>query len=317
MTHRWRWTLALALLAAAVAGAAWWSLPGRDGPPPGVAVANGRIEATEVQVATKLPGRIDEILVDEGDSVQAGQVVARMDTQELEARLHEAQAQVTRHREARKAAEALVDQRDSQCAYAQSEHRRIRQLMARSHTSEDALDRARADAEAAEAACRAARAQRLEAEAGIEAARAAVERIEAELADAALHAPRGGRVLFRLAEPGEVLAAGGRLLTLVDLDDVYMIVYLPTARVGKIPVGAEARLLLDALPDRPVKARVSFVADEAQFTPKHVETREERQKLMFRVKVRALENPQGLLKPGMPGLAYIRQSDAETWPPEP
>jgi len=315
MSRRSRWifgVLALTLLAGALL-ANWW-LDTNNALPPGFALANGRIEATEVDVATKTAGRVQEILVDEGDSVRAGQVLARMNTDVLEAQRREAAAELDRAREQLTVADAVIVQRDLECAFAQRELQRVQRLVKQGHVSEEVVDRNRTDYQTAKTVCVAARAQAVEAEAGIHAARAKVERLEVELEDAELKAPRSGRVLFRLAEPGEVLPAGGKVLTLIDLDDVHMMVFLPAHTAGRLRVGADARLVLDALPERPVPAKVSFIADKAQFTPKHVETAKEREKLMFRAKVRALANPQGVLKPGMPGLAYLRQIDAGDWP---
>jgi HlyD family secretion protein len=207
-----------------------------------------------------------------------------------------------------------VVQRESECAYAQKVFNRIENLFERDHVAEDRLDQVRAALEASEAMCVAARAKVTEAAAAIAAAEARVERLQADLDDATLVTPRSGQVLYRLAEPGEVLSGGGKVVTIIDLDDIYMTVFLPTKEVGRVRIGAEARLVLDALPERPVGAVVSFVASKAQFTPRQVETAEEREKLMFRVKVKALENPDRLLKPGMPGVAYIRQFDAGPWP---
>src|SRR6516162_3248360 len=121
-------------------------------------------------------------------------------------------------------------------------------------------------------------------------------------------APRSGRVQYRVAQPGEVLSAGGRVLNLVDLGDVYMTFFLPTRDAGRVGLGAEARLILDARPDLVIPAQISFVADVAQFTPKTVETASEREKLMFRVRARIdpelLEKHIRYVKTGLPGVAF-------------
>jgi HlyD family secretion protein len=315
MTRRIQWTLGLLVIAAVavVAAVAWWRHQ-NNALPPGLFAANGRVEAIEVDIATKYAGRVAEILVREGDVVQQGQVLARMDTEVLQAQLRETEAGLERAGEERKAAEAQALQSDTQCAFAERELKRSQKLFSEGHLSEEQIDRSRTTFDSARAECTAAAARLVEAEAGVTAARATVDRIRAELDDAVLAAPRGGQVLYRLAEPGEVLAAGGKLLTLIDLNDVYMTVFLPARVAGRVRVGSEARLLLDALPDRPVPATVSFVADKAQFTPKHVETAEEREKLMFRAKISARANPGGVLKPGMPGVAYLREIDGGEWP---
>ena len=177
---------------------------------------------------------------------------------------------------------------------------------------------AAAQVAAGEAAVSNARAQIASAESAVRAAEATLERIRADLADGVLRAPRAGRVQYRVAEPGEVLAAGGVVLNLVDLGDVYMTFFLPTAQAGRVALGAETRLVLDAAPDRVIPARVSFVADVAQFTPKTVETAEERAKLMFRIKARIdpalLQQRLRQVKTGLPGVAYVQLDPQTPWP---
>uniref|UniRef100_UPI000AA1736C HlyD family secretion protein n=1 Tax=Desulfosarcina cetonica TaxID=90730 RepID=UPI000AA1736C len=129
-------------------------------------------------------------------------------------------------------------------------------------------------------------ARQANATAAIDAVKARIDEIQSFIDDSTLTAPVDGRVLYRLAEPGEVLGAGGRVLTLLDVSDVTMTIFLPTDQAGRVDLGSDARIVLDALPDVVIPARVSFVAPKAQFTPKDVETRTEREKLMFRVKVR-------------------------------
>ena len=142
--------------------------------------------------------------------------------------------------------------------------------------------------------------------------------MKANLADYTLIAPRSGRVQYRLAEPGEILAAGGKVVTLLDLTDVYMDVYLPTDDAGRLRFGAEARLILDAAPQYVIPATVNFVASEAQFTPKYVETKSEREKLTFRVKLQipaeVLSKYQDVVKTGVPGTAIVRVAPEAEWP---
>jgi HlyD family secretion protein len=287
--------------------------------PEGFAMSNGRIEATEVDVATKLAGRLVDVLVQEGDRVQAGQVVARLDTDSLEAQLRQAQAELRRARQDREHALALVEQRTSELDFARRDLERVQRLAQQERfASEEQLDRARTGMRTAEAAHRAAEVQVLAAEAAIEAAQASIERIQVEIEDSTLTAPRGGRVLYRLAEPGEVLGIGGKVLTLLDLSDVYMVIFLPEIAAGRVALGAEARLVLDAAPDYVVPARVSFVAARAQFTPKQVETKSAREKLAFRIKVRIdpalLARYEPLVKTGVPGVAYVRLAPPSEWP---
>ena len=171
---------------------------------------------------------------------------------------------------------------------------------------------------AASAAMGSARSQIVAAQADAEAAQATIERIQVDIDDSALKAPRTGRVQFRIAQPGEVVAAGGRVLNLVDLTDVYMTFFLATADAGRVALGAEARLVLDAAPRLVIPARVSLVSDVAQFTPRTVETAEERLKLVFRVRARIdanlLRDHVEQVKTGLPGVAYVRIDRSAAWP---
>ncbi|TDY00610.1 HlyD family secretion protein [Thiohalophilus thiocyanatoxydans] len=312
----------------------------------GLVSGNGRIEAVEIDVAAKTPGRIAEILVEEGEFVRADQTVARMDSRSLEARyrqaeaeLHQAEQSVTNARSQlvqrqseKAAAEALVVQRQAELSAMQKRARRIAELAEKGAVSAQEADDANANVQSAAAALSAARAQVAATEAAIatarsqidsarsavEAARAAVERIQSDIDDSTLVAPRDGRVQFIVARPGEVIGAGGRVLNLVDLTDVYMTFFLPTAVAGRLAIGTEARIVLDAAPEYVIPAHISFVADVAQFTPKTVETASEREKLMFRVRARI---PRELLnkyiervKTGLPGVAYVRLDPEAPWP---
>ena len=158
------------------------------------------------------------------------------------------------------------------------------------------------------------------AQSAVEATQATIQRIQADIDDSVLKSPRDGRVQYRVAQPGEVLSPGGVVLNMVDLTDVYMTFFLPTEQAGRVALGAETRLVLDAAPQYVVPAKISFVADVAQFTPKTVETEEERQKLMFRIKARIdpdlLRKHLHQVKTGLPGMAYVRLDPRVDWPPE-
>jgi len=302
-----------------VAGASVWWFYVRIPPLVGFGSGNGRLEVQEIDVATKFPGRIAEVLVDEGDSVQVGQVVARMDTSSLNAQVREAEAQVQRARQGQITAKALIAQRRSETLLAERDLERARALYVNANMSAKDYDRARSTMDTAKASTTQAEAQLAEADAAIAASLAQKERIQVDLKDSVLTAPRSGRVQFRLAEPGEVLASGGKVLTLIDPTDVYMTVFLPAAEAGKIALGAQARITLDAAPNLVIPSAVSFVADKAQFTPKEVETRTEREKLMFRIKVKIdpelVKGHEAQVKPGLPGVAYVQLDSSVQWPP--
>lgn len=369
-----RWIASILLLIIIVGGIFAWRHFKQPAVPDAFASGNGRIEATEVNVATKLSGRLSELLVREGDDVTIGQVVARMDTAALEADLREAEAQirqanqkakiaaavvaqrqnekkiatamVAQRQNAKLSASALATQRDSQLSLADKEVQRTEQLIKKGFISpqkldvdqtarqtaaasvsaaksqvmevQSAIDAARASEMQAQSFIDAARAGEMEAQSAIEAAEAKVEKIKADIKDATLTSPINGRVLYRLVEPGEVLGAGGNVLTLLDITDVYMTIFLHTSQAGRVSIDTDARIVLDVRPDISIPARVTFVSPEAQFTPKSVETHTEREKLMFRIKVKI---PQKLLKAyakrvktGLPGVAYVRLDHNAPWP---
>ena len=337
-TPKKRLILLVLAAAALAAGAYAWTHLRSTGPGEGFASGNGRIEATEIDVAAKLGGRIRDITAKEGDFVTAGQVLAHMQVDSLEALRTEARARQQQAVAAVASAEALVAVRESdkQAALAlvaqrQSELDAAQRRLARSQTlvregasseqevdDDRALVAAKAQVDAAQAAITAARTQVAGARATVQAAEASVARASTDIDDSALVAPRGGRVQYRVAQAGEVIGSGGKVLNLVDLSDVYMTFFLPEAAAGRLALGGEARIVLDAAPHIVIPAKVSYVASTAQFTPKTVETASERQKLMFRVKAQIdpalLQQHATLVKTGLPGVAWVRLDPGAEWP---
>ncbi|AXA41905.1 HlyD family secretion protein [Rhizobium leguminosarum] len=287
--------------------------------PDGIVKSNGRIEATQVDVAAKYPGRLATLTVDEGDEVTAGQVVATISSPETEAQLRGAQAQVLKSKQALAEANALIAQRKSDLDFARGDYERGKKQIADRNLSAQVFDQRRNRFEAAEAAYVAANAQRDQTSFAIDVAESDVERYQSILVDLVLVSPRSGRVQYRLARAGEVVAAGQRVLTILDLNDVYLTIYLPADDAGKLGLGDEARIVLDPVPQYVFPSVISFVATEAQFTPKSVETSEEREKLMFRVKLQG--DPQVLdkyhrqVKTGVRGLGFVRTDPKVPWPP--
>jgi HlyD family secretion protein len=338
------WGVGIIAIVAIVVVLAWQYIKSQRGK--GIASANGRIEATEVNIAAKYAGRIAKEFVDQGDYVTKGEVVAKMDTDVLQAQLREAKAKVQEaqstitakrsklaENESKKAAaQADVIKREAELWAARKRAERTAVLVGRTAVSqqeadddkarvqayEAAVSAAKAQVKAAEAAIATARSEVLQAESSYQAAVATVQRIQADIDDSDLKAPVDGRIQYRVAQPLEVVQAGGRVLNMIDLNDVYMTFFLPTKEVGRIPMGADVRIVLDAAPELVIPAKVTFVADVAQFTPKTVETASEREKLTFRLKANI---PKELLrkyvkdvKTGLPGVAYVRLDQQAPWP---
>jgi HlyD family secretion protein len=369
-----KWLVAGVVVIAVVGAAIVWFGRHRAELPETFASGNGRIEATEYDIATKQPGRIAKVLAAEGDMVETDQVLVQMDTAELEADLRQAEAGLRQAREDKnqalaavsqresdikqthasigqreseiKQARAAVSQRESELALANKDFERAEALVAQDFVAKERFDQAysrkqtaeaalgqeqarekaaeaaltleQARQQSAEAALKGAQIQVAQRDAAIDAGEATIQKIKTIIDDSVLKSAIRGRVLYRLAEPGEVLAAGGKVLTVLDLSDVYMTIFLPTGLAGRIAIGAEARIILDAAPQYVVPATVSFVAPRSQFTPKEVETRSEREKLMFRVKVKIepelLRKYLQRVKTGLPGVAYVRLDANATWP---
>ena len=285
---------------------------------PAFASGNGRLEATEVNISTKLAGKIEQILVDEGAYVKKGQKLVQMQTNVLEAQLAQAKAVIKVKEALLVQAQATLMQKESTCKNAESRYKRGKTLFEKNAASQQTYENDLAAYESAKAELDAARAVIPQAKADILAAKADAARIQADIDDSTLVAPLDGRIQYRISEVGEVLNAGGRVLNLVDLTDVYLTFFLPESAAGNVRIGADVRLLIDALPTVPIPAKVSFVASVAQFTPKTVETKIERQKLMFRVKAKIdpelLRKYIDLVKTGLPGVAWVRIDDTAEWP---
>lgn len=308
--------------------------------------SNGRIEATEVAIAAKAAGRVEQIFVDEGDFVEAGQVVAYMDSKLLDAQLRQALAQLQQAKTVVSTANILVAQRNSEklalraslkqseaeLAAAKSRAKRTDSLAETGAVSQQAADdnetavasaeaavsAAKAQLSAGDAAIASAEAQVESAKASFAAAQATVEQVQSELSDMKLVSPRSGRVQYRVVQDGEIVSAGGRVLSLIDLTDVYMTFFLPATQAGLLSIGGDVRIVLEAAPQIAIPAKISYVADVAQFTPKTVETESEREKLVFKIKAKIapelLQKHIKKVKTGLPGVAWVKLKDDATWP---
>lgn len=310
---------ALAAIAVlAVGGYFYWQSQLAQRMPAGLARANGRIEVEHVEIAAKLPGRVAEINMREGDFVTKGAVIARLDTSELVARFAAAEASVQRAIASIGGAEAEITIREAEHNLTEVELRRASDLQQRESGTRAELERRTAQHLVAEARIEGARAAVAQAHAAKQTADAEVAQIKATLDDMVLRTPVSGRVEYKLVQPGEVVAAGGRLATILDLNDAFMTIFLPTGDAGRVALASEARIVLDAAPEYVFSAKVSFVAAEAQFTPKTVETATEREKLMYRVKLaidpKLLETYRDYAKAGLTGNAYVKLTRDAVWP---
>ncbi len=308
---------ALGVVVVAFFGVRWW-LGKRAALPSGIASGNGRIEAKEVDVAAKQPLRVKRVLVAEGELVKPGQVVVRMDTVTLDAQLAEAKESLAAAREKLAVARAGIVKQKSEIELAKIEKTRSGRLVAERAGSQREYDVRKMAVKTTKAGLDEENAKLEVALKEVQVAQANVEKVQSEIDDATLTSPVLGRVLYRLAEPGEVLGPGGKALTLVNLEDVYMEIFLPSNQAAAVKIGSEARFTVDFEPKRAAVGYVSFVSPQAQFTPKEVETKSEREKLMFRVKIQV---PKELvthyierIKTGVRGVGYVKLSDDAKWP---
>jgi HlyD family secretion protein len=311
--------LILVIILAAGAGGAWYWWQSQQGKlPEGLVSGNGRIESNQVDISAKSAGRVREVLAQEGDLVTAGQVLARIDTTELQAQRAKYAADVASEEATMLEGKATVTQRQAELTLKEANLRRALKLILTAAISQESRDQAQSEHDSARAVLEAAQKTVTARERSVVAAQALVDQIDAQIADAVLVAPVRGRVLYRLADPGEVVSAGGKVLKIVNMSEIYMEIYLPSEQVMRITIGSQARILFDGA-DFAVPAKVSFVSPEAQFTPKQVETRSERDKLMFRVKLRIppslIERHLDQVKTGTRGVGYVRlDPNPPNWP---
>jgi HlyD family secretion protein len=288
--------------------------------PAGVVKAQGRIEATQVDVSPKYSGQLAEISVGEGSRVRIGQVIARLSSPEREAELRAAQSDLSSAQNALASAEFEIDSRKAALQFAKSEFERGQELIKTGFITKQAFEERQRNFEAADATLKTMIAQKDQAQSAIKAAEARVQEVQSVIHDLTIVSPRNGRVQYQLARLGETTAVGQPIMTVLDLTDLYMVIFLPAAEAGKLGMGDEARIVLDAVPDYVIPAKVSFVASDSQFTPKTVETEDERAKLMFRVKLRidrdVVQRYTARDVTGLKGSGFVLTKPDAKWPPE-
>jgi HlyD family secretion protein len=289
--------------------------------------ASGHIEATEIRLAAKVGGRLLEAPLEEGETVMAGELVARLETVDAEHKLAQARANVaaadaqlrlllagSRAEDLRRAEDQMA-QAQAELDAARRDLERLSGLADRGSATEKSRDDAATRKEIAERAVAAARAQLDKLVAGprrqeIEAARAQrasaqamVAAVEQQIMDATVLAPADGVVTTRIAEPGEVLPPGATMAVLTDLDRPWLTVWIDEPSLSRVALGQSVQVRVDGS-EQVFDGSVSFISPVAEFTPKNVQTPDERAKLVFRVKIQ-LANPDGVFKPGMPADAYF------------
>ncbi len=288
--------------------------------PNGIVKAEGRVEGNQVDVSSKYPGQLAEVLVEEGANVAIGQVIARVSSPEFEAQLRAARSDLQSAQDALAGAEADIASRKAALEFAKSDFERGQELMKSGFITKQVFEERQRNYELAEAEVNAMAARRDQVQASITAAEAEVQRIDSMIHDLTLVSPRNGQVQYQLARKGETVAAGEPIVTILDLTDLHMVVFLSAADTGRLAIGDEARVILDAVPDYVIPAQVSFVASKSQFTPKTVETKDERAKLMFRVELRIdrqlLKTYYGRVEAGLTGSGLVRTKPDAKWPAE-
>lgn len=279
---------------------------------------NGRIEAEQVLIASKFAARIDKIFVEEGQHINANDKIAQLDMKQIKSQYKAALAQVQQAEKGLNEARASLNVRIEEADLVHSQWRRGQELKEKGFLSEQDFERLTTQKLTSESAVELSNASVEQAMAAIDVSKANAEQLESVLDDGLILAPRSGRVQYVLSQEGEVLPAGGRLVSLLDLQQVYMSVFVPSSVMIRLPLDAEARLSFDATPNIVVPAKVTFIASEAQFTPKAVETKNERDNLMFKVKLSIpkalLKEHEKQIKTGVRGEAFIQLNSGIAWP---
>ncbi len=284
---------------------------------------SGNIETTEVNVGFKIPGRIVNLSVQEGDWVENKKVLAKLDDEDLrnrfelaKATLNSAQAKLNKllagsRPEELREAEAVLFQAKSDLENKQAHYERMKPLFERGVIPKENLDNAEAGYKMAKASFQKATENYLlvkegprkedieDARAQVEQARASLKLAETQLSYTVLHSPLSGVVLVKASEMGEVVNPGTSVLTLADLGNVWLKAYIPETDLSKVKWGQEVVVTTDLRPRKEYKGKISFISSQAEFTPKSIQTEKERVTLVYRIKV-DIPNPDRELKPGMP-----------------
>jgi HlyD family secretion protein len=315
--------LLIVIIAAAVAGLVYYLLTRNEEEEANFIKVSGNIEATEVDVGFKVSGRIVSRFYEEGDWIDQGKVLAKLDDEDLRNRLEVARATLmsaqarldkllagSRPEEIRQA-EANLHQAQFDLGNKQIQYERMRSLYGRGVISKEAFDNAETGFKVAQAAVQVAtenyklvkegpRKEDIEdARAQVDQARASVKLNETQLSYTTLYSPLSGVVLVKSGEIGEVVNPGTSILTIADVENVWLKAYVPETDLSKVKWGQDVIVTTDLRPQKKYKGRISFISSQAEFTPKQIQTEKERVTLVYRIKV-DIPNKDRELKPGMP-----------------
>jgi len=289
----------LVIIMCSVLFVAWWLWARETSLPEGLTQANGRIEGDHYVVASKMPGRVAELFAHEGDAVDIGQVLLRLEDTQI-------RAKVERTRQALRARDAQLKTTISQEKQAHHDAKRFQSLFAQGTTTKRESEQMELAWTLAKNQVNAAKALRAE-------AKAAVTEAQSVLHDLTITAPSTGIITTRIVNAGEVVTAGAPLFDIVDLDRLYLKAYIQELHIGKIRLNLPAQVYIDAYPDQHFPATVRYISSRAEFTPKEVQTHDERVKLVYAVKLYLDKNPEHRLTPGLPADAIIRWDDDAQW----
>ncbi len=280
--------------------------------PKSVLSGNGTVESTQIIVSSQQAGEIKQVLVDEGDSVTKGQVLARIDGQSQAAQMASATAKIKQLELTIHSMDEFMQGQKAKVTFAQKEYDRQQELLKTGDTTVEKRDRAYKNLQKAKSNLEATHVYRNSMAQNLASAKSQQQELTIAINHLTVTAPSAGQVVYKLMQPGELAGPGTRLFVLQNPNNVYMTIYLPTSKVGLLKLNDTARVHLDAFPKDYFKAHVSFISAQAEFTPKQVQTTQAREDLVFRVKLTLDENPNDIIKPGMPGVGYV--NTGKTWP---
>ena len=280
--------------------------------PKGLLILHGRVEGKEIHISSKVQGRIIRLYKRESDSVKKGELLAELRPDEYLAMLYSAQKEVQAAEETVLMAQSYLIKSQAKVEQAKRDLERHGALFQEGLVSKRDLEIAELNYLSALAELKVNERYVAQAEAKRASALQKLKEVEVYFRETKIYAPADGVILSRVAEEGEVVNPGQVIYTMVDLNKLYIKVYIPEPELGKVKLGQQARVYVDAYPDRYFNGTLTRVYEKAEFTPKNVETKDERVKLVFGAEV-SVENPEGLLKPGMPADVVLKVDPKAEW----